>query len=164
MSRSVDETSLKFPTSVGDALVVYYNRIFRFILVGGSCGMVQLAVLHGLVASAGMGERVSNLIAFVISMELNFVFSQFFTWRDRWASGIQPHKFLARMAMFNVSATCTSGLVNQGVFNILNTFIWYLPAAALGICAAAVANFLLNDRLVFRLWSGRGKSATIAES
>jgi putative flippase GtrA len=160
-------TISKFPTSPGEAAAlahaVYFNRVFRFIVVGGSCGLVQLSVLHGLVAGMGMGERISNLIAFIISMELNFVFSQFFTWRDRWSSTLQPHKFLARMAMFNLSAASTSGVVNQGVFNLLNTFIWYLPAAALGICAAAAANFLLNDRLVFRFWSSGGASATIAE-
>lgn len=168
LSRNFYRVSIsRFPTSPGEAIAltraVYFNRIFRFVIVGGSCGVVQLAVLHSLVAGGGMGERVANLIAFVISMELNFVFSQFFTWRDRWSARIQPHKFLARMAMFNVSAASTSGVVNQGVFNLLNTFIWYLPAAALGICAAAVANFLLNDRLVFRLWSSGGASATISE-
>ena len=46
---------------------------------------------------------------------------------------------------------------------MLMTFIWYLPAAAIGICVAASANFLLNDRLVFRLWSRSGASATIPE-
>jgi putative flippase GtrA len=122
-----------------------------------------LAILHGLVAGQGMGERLSNLIAFIVSMELNFVLSQFFTWRDRWSPALRPHKFLARLAMFNVSAASTSGIVNQGVFNLLNLFIWYLPAAAIGICAAAFANFMLNDRLVFRLWSSGGASATIAE-
>jgi putative flippase GtrA len=142
---------------------LYENRIARFVAVGGSCGVIQLSILHGLVAGAGMGARLANLIAFLISMELNFVLNQFFTWRDRWSSTIHPLKLLARMAMFNVSAASTSGVLNQGVSNILMIFIWYLPAAALGICAAASVNFLLNDRLVFRLWSRGGASATIPE-
>jgi putative flippase GtrA len=125
--------------------------------------LIQLSVLHGLVVSTGVGERLANLIAFIISMELNFVLNQFFTWRDRLSPALRPHRFLARFAMFNVSAASTSGIVNQGVFNLVNLFMWYLPAAAIGICAAATANFLLNDRLVFRLWSSGGASATITE-
>ena len=142
---------------------LYSSRIVRFLVVGGTCGVIQLFILHELVAGAGMAERLANLIAFLISMELNFVLNQFFTWRDRWSSTLQAHKFLARLVMFNISAASTSGIVNQGVFNLVNLFMWYLPAAAIGICAAASANFLLNDRLVFRLWSSSGPSATIAE-
>jgi putative flippase GtrA len=141
---------------------LYANRIMRFLTVGGSCGVIQLSVLHELVAGAGMSERLANLIAFLISMELNFVLNQFFTWRDRWSSTLQPHKFLARLVMFNISAASTSGIVNQGVFNLFNLFMWYLPAAAIGILAAASANFMLNDRLVFRLWSKSSASATIS--
>ncbi len=143
---------------------LYFNRVVRFVIVGGTCGLVQLSVLHALVVGPGMNERLANLlIAFPLSMEMNFVLSQFFTWRDRLSPSLRPHRFLARVAMFNLSAISTSGVVNQGVFNLLNLFMWYLPAAAIGILAAAVANFLLNDRLVFRLWSAGGKSATIAE-
>ena len=159
---------LRIPTRPGDvvafARALYANRVMRFVAVGGTCGVIQLSVLHALVAGAGMDERLANLlIAFPISMELNFVLSQFFTWNDRRSPALQSRKFLARLAMFNVSAISTSGVVNQGVFNLLNLFIWYLPAAAIGICAAATANFLLNDRLVFRLWSSGGRSARIAE-
>ena len=158
---------LRVPTTPGEAVALvrtlYFNRVVRFLTVGGTCGLIQLSILHGLVAGQGMGERLANFIAFIVSMELNFVLSQFFTWRDRWSSTLQPHKFLARLAMFNVSAASTSGVVNQGVFNLVNLFMWYLPAAAIGICAAAFANFMLNDRLVFRLWSKGGASATIAE-
>jgi putative flippase GtrA len=142
----------------------YANRVMRFLAVGGTCGVIQLSVLHALVAGAGMDERLANLlIAFPISMELNFVLNQFFTWRDCWSSTLQPHKLLARLAMFNLSAASTGLLVNQGVYNLFNLFIWYLPAAAIGICAAAFANFMLNDRLVFRLWSSSSASATIAK-
>ena len=159
---------MRFPTSPSDAALLvrtlYASRIARFVTVGGSCGVVQLSVLHGLVAGGGMDERLANLIAFIISMEMNFVLSQFFTWRDRWSSTLQPLKFLARLGMFNVAAASTSGLVNQGVFNIVAIFIWYLPAAAIGICAAAAANFMLNDRLVFRLWSTGGEPARTSES
>ena len=57
----------------------------------------------------------------------------------------------------------TAGAMNQGVFALMNLFIWYLPAAAIGICVAAFANFMLNDRLVFRLRQSREAVARTVE-
>jgi len=160
-------SDLRFPTSPSDAVLLlrtlYANRIVRFLTVGGTCGLVQLSILHGLVVS-GIEEHVSNLIAFVISMEMNFVLNQLFTWRDRWSSSLTLRKIVGRLLLFNVSASLTAGVINQGTFALMNLFMWYLPAGAIGIAVAAFANFMLNDRLVFRLWSTSGTPATIAES
>jgi putative flippase GtrA len=123
-------------------------RVVKFVLVGGSCGLIQLAILHTLVTS-GLEEHLSNLIAFIISMEVNFTLSQLFTWRDRWSASLGAGTLLRRLIFFNAAAT-TTGVVNQGVFALLNLFIEYLPAAAGGIAVAAFTNFALNDRLVFR--------------
>lgn len=160
-------SELRFPTSPGEAALLmrtlYGNRIVRFAAVGGSCGVVQLSVLHLLVASFGTEEHLANLFAFIISMELNFALNQTFTWRDRWSGSLSFRQIVGRLLLFNVAASLTAGVMNQGVFALMNLFIWYLPAAAIGICVAASANFLLNDRLVFRLWSSGSVSATISE-
>ncbi|MGA2285980.1 MAG: GtrA family protein [Dehalococcoidia bacterium] len=158
---------LKLPTSPNEAVVLvrtlYGNRVMRFAAVGGSCGLVQLAVLHLLVAGFGAQELLANFIAFVISMELNFTLNQLFTWRDRWSSELTPQRFVVRVLMFNASASTTGIPLNQGIAALMSLFMWYLPAAAIGICVAATANFFLSDRLVFRLWSSGGASATIGE-
>jgi putative flippase GtrA len=140
---------------------VLSKRVVKFIAVGGACAVVQLSVLHGLV-SADVEEHLANLIAFIISMELNFVLHQFVTWRDRWSPSLHPAKLLGRLLLFNASAS-TTGVINQGVFAIFNLFIWYLPAAAIGIGVAAFTNFLLNDRLIFRMWSPPGEATSIYE-
>jgi putative flippase GtrA len=140
---------------------VLSKRVVKFIAVGGACAVVQLSVLHGLV-SADVEEHLANLIAFIISMELNFVLHQFVTWRDRWSPSLHPAKLLGRLLLFNASAS-TTGVINQGVFAIFNLFISYLPAAAIGIGVAAFTNFLLNDRLIFRLWSPPGEATSIYE-
>jgi putative flippase GtrA len=136
-------------------------RLVKFAMVGGSCAVVQLSILHGLV-SAGVEEHLANLVAFIISMELNFALHQFVTWRDRWSPSLHPAKLLGRLLLFNASASST-GVINQGVFAIFNLFIWYLPAAAIGIGVAAFTNFLLNDRLIFRMWSPPGKPTSLYE-
>lgn len=160
-------SELRVPTSPAEAVslvrTLYSNRVVRFLTVGGTCGVIQLSVLHVLVAARGFEEHLANLIAFFVSMEINFVLSQFFTWRDRPTPALQSRGFIGRLAMFNVSAAI-SLVINQGVFAVFNLFVWYLPAAALGICAAATANFMLNDRIVFRLWSASSASVTMGES
>jgi len=40
------------------------------------------------------------------------------------------------------------------VFVVARTLVPYLAASAAGICAAAVGNFLIGDRLVFRPHTG----------
>jgi putative flippase GtrA len=137
------------------------KRVVKFIAVGGTCAVVQLSVLHGLV-SADMEEHLANLVAFIISMELTFVLHQLVTWRDRWTPTLHPAKLLGRLLLFNASAS-TTGVINQGVFAIFNLFIWYLPAATIGIGVAAFTNFLLNDKLVFRMWTPQGKGTSIYE-
>jgi putative flippase GtrA len=82
-------------------------------------------------------------------VQVNFLLSQFFTWHDRWSRALRPTTLVARLLMFNASASST-GLVNQSVFAFANLFTSYIVAAAFGIGVAAVLNFTLNDRLVFR--------------
>jgi putative flippase GtrA len=124
-------------------------RVLRFALVGSTCGLIQLGLLHVLV-EAEVQANLANLAAFAISAQVNFILSQFFTWRDRWAPSLGRPGLISRLFLFNGSVA-TTGVVNQSVFGLANLFIWYLPAAALGIAVAAVTNFLLNDRIVFRL-------------
>jgi len=156
---------LRIPTRPSElvelARTLYANRIARFLAVGGTCGVIQLSILHALVVS-DVEAHLANLAAFIVSMELNFVLSQFFTWRDRWSASLRPSMILGRFLMFNVSAATTSGVLNQGAFALFNLFISYLPAAAIGICLASITNFLLNDRVVFRLWSSRKATAKTA--
>ena len=128
-------------------------RLLRFALVGSICALVQLGLLHVLV-QGDVQENVANLVAFGISVQANFVLSQFFTWRDRWTRGPGVARLMSRLFLFNGSAAST-GAVNQGVFGLGNLVLWYLAAAALGITVAAATNFLLNDRIVFRVRGSR---------
>lgn len=127
--------------------------MLRFAIVGSTCGLIQLGLLHVLVG-AQVQENLANLAAFGMSAQVNFILSQFFTWRDRWSPRLGLPAFISRLCLFNGSVA-TTGVVNQAVFGLANLIMWYLPAAALGIGVAAVTNFLLSDRIVFRLASSR---------
>lgn len=123
-------------------------RLMKFAGVGLSCAFVQLLALHLLVV-AGVEEHVSNLLAFALSVQVNFLLSQFLTWQDRWSRDLRLRTLVARLLMFNASASST-GLVNQSVFVVANLLTSYIAAATIGIAVAAVLNFTLNDKLVFR--------------
>jgi putative flippase GtrA len=126
-------------------------RPLRFALTGGLSGLFQLAVL-ALLTGRGWPEFPANLLAFLLAAQVNFALSSLFTWRDRrtaaplWRRWLMFHASIAAMAV-----------ANQLVFLAAHTVLPTLPAAASGIAAAAVGNFLLGDRLVFRAnRDGRG--------
>ena len=137
-------------------------RVRRFVLVGTTAGLAQLGLLEVFIR-AGVHENLANLAAFGVSVQVNFVMSQFYTWRDRWTPTVGLPGLVRRLFVFNGSAAIT-GVINQGVFGLANLLIWYQPAAALGIATAAVTNFLLNNQLVFRLRNSQRLAATNGDS
>ncbi len=124
-------------------------RVLRFLCTGGIAACVQLVILDVLVKH-GWSDTVANLVAFLLSAQLNFALSSTFTWRDRstaaplWRRWLVFHGAIAGMAVFNMM-----------VFALAHTVLPALEAAALGIAAAAMGNFILGDRLVFRRTSSR---------
>jgi putative flippase GtrA len=125
-------------------------RPLRFALTGGLAGLLQLGLL-ALLVGRGWPAVPANAVAFLLAAQLNFAVSSLFTWRDRqgtvplWRRWLAFHGAIAAMA-----------LVNQGVFLAARTALPTLAASAAGIAVAAVGNYLLGDRLVFR---ARGAAA-----
>src|SRR5215218_5136531 len=59
-----------------------WARPLRFVIVGGMCGAVQLALL-GLFLRSGAPAIPANAVAFLLSAQVNFTLSSFVTWHDR---------------------------------------------------------------------------------
>lgn len=120
-------------------------RPLRFTFTGGTAGLIQLALL-ALLTGQGWPAAPANAFAFLLAVQVNFGLSSLFTWRDRpaltplWRRWLAFHGAIAAMTALN-------GLVFLAAHPVLPT----LPAAALGIAIAAGGNFLLGDRLVFRV-------------
>ncbi len=126
----------------------------RFLATGGVCAVVQLALLAVLLPYAhAIG---ANVIAFLLSAQLNFAISQTFTWRDRDTGGSGRGTLARRWLTFHATIA-TTFVLNMTVFALAQLVIPHLPAAALGILAASAINFLINDRWTFRA-SGDGAS------
>jgi len=125
----------------------HWARPVRFAVVGGISGLAQLATL-ALLINSSVDPLVANAFGFAISAELNFLLSQTFTWRDRTRHDARD-TMAARWLTFHMCIAGTAAL-NMAVFAVMRNEVPDLLAATIGILAAAVLNFLANDRVTFR--------------
>lgn len=128
-------------------------RPLRFVFTGGLCGLIQL-ILFTLLERMGLStvplQLIANIVAFLLSAQVNFLLSVKLTWRDRQIQQPQQRSnLLARWLAFHGSILGTA-LLNQLVFLLAHLLLPSLVAVVLGIGVAALANFVLLDRQVFR--------------
>jgi putative flippase GtrA len=120
-------------------------HLARFALSGATAGLLQLLLLQVL-SSFGWPRLVGNAVAFLVATQANFCLGQWFTWRDR---SDASRSLARRWATYHGSVAVTA-VLNMVVFAVASTALPELLAAALGIVAASVANFVSGDLLVFR--------------
>ena len=132
-------------------------RPLRFALTGGTAGVVQLVMLRCL-EGVGVPGLLANGLGFLISAQVNFLLSQAFTWADRGLDRAAGETLGRRWARYHVAIAGTA-LLNMLVFAVARMALPDLVASALGIGVAAVANFILGDRLVFHDREQRGEAA-----
>jgi putative flippase GtrA len=129
-------------------LATQQARPLRFILTGSLAGLSQLGLLAVLLRLA-VSPLLANGIAFLLAAQLNFLLSLLFTWRDRHEIKLASRQLLHRWLTFHGSILGTA-ILNQLIFALTQSRLPALLAAGLGIGSAAIANFFLMDRLVFR--------------
>ncbi|HLH25993.1 MAG TPA: GtrA family protein [Chloroflexota bacterium] len=120
----------------------------RFAATGGLAGAVQLLLLHAGTALGG-NPLPTNVLAFLVATQVNFCLSQLFTWRDRRDDRPARASLMRRWLRFHAAISGTA-MLNMVVFAVGRTVMPDLLAAALGIGAAGLVNFVLADRFVFR--------------
>ncbi len=119
-------------------------RPLRFAFSGGAAAVVQL-VLLALLTRHGWDEFAADIVAFLVSAQVNFALNYTFTWRGRTGR----HALWRRWLLFHGSIAGT-GLLNILIFAAARHALPALVASALGIGVASVGNFIVGDRLVFR--------------
>jgi len=119
-------------------------RPLRFALTGGVAGVTQLTLL-ALLTRHGWPELAANGVAFLLAAQVNFALSVTFTWRDRVDSRSLGRRWLA----FH-GAIAGMAVVNMLVLAASRAVVSALVASLLGIGVAAIGNFVVGDRLVFR--------------
>jgi putative flippase GtrA len=117
----------------------------KFNAVGAIGICVQLGVLSLLTSAWGLNYLVATALAVEAAVLHNFFWHERFTWADRPARSTAQ-----RLWKFNVTTGACS-LAGNLVFTklLVNAGLSYLPANAGSIAICSIANFLINDRMVF---------------
>ena len=127
-------------------------RIRKFLIVGFSAAAVNLGVMMLLVEVLGFTsfslKNIANIVSIEISIAFNFTLSRFWTWGD--APRRQGKSLIGQFLLFN-SAALTGVVVRIGLFGLLELYgLNYILNVCLGIGTAAIIDFILYDRIVFR--------------
>jgi putative flippase GtrA len=135
------------------AFATRYRRQLSFGVVGAVVMAVGFLVLLGLVELAGVNPHVAYVLQAVVSVELSFVLSRSYTWRDR--RGASRTAALREWRRFHASRI-VSVPANQGLFSLL-IIAGGAVAVANVICIAltTVVNWLVGHHLVFGPSAGR---------
>lgn len=148
MMQQLEANPLQPPPTVTNPL---WQKLGKFLVSGGTSAAVNLGLLHVLVSVVGMRgglrEDLANFIALELSVLFQFTLCRGWVWRQTPRANTPMWK---ELLAFHGAIALTSGgrLV---MFSILRQMgLHYLPNAILGIGCAAIANFFLYDRVVFR--------------
>ena len=109
--------------------------------------VLQTATLSLLVRGAGLGTSVAVALAVLVAVSHNFFWHEYFTWPERPRES-RFHRWLS----FHLSTGVMSVISNVAITTAVMA-VTGLPAIASNIVAVAIvsiANFWVNDRLVFR--------------
>jgi len=123
------------------------SRFIRFCLVGTSGMLIDLcsyAVLLSMLSSS----YLSRAMAIFVAMNWNFAWNRLITFRFRGIAAL-PQQYAGFIAS-SCCGACASWLISVVIAPILPFFRRHLVmAAAVGVIAGAILNFLLCDRFVF---------------
>lgn len=142
-----------------DATLSLPERLIRFAVVGVTCFLIQLGLVHLL--GGVLHLYLADAVAFLASAQVNFAFSQSFTWADR----LQAERILLRWLKFNFSALLSVTLVNATVVWLLaqaGTPLWFAVLTA--NAASTVWTFLMNHFVVFKRRPARQIPTSTGES
>jgi putative flippase GtrA len=110
------------------------------------------AVVQALVVVAATWAGCSPVTATILGIEAAILHN--FAWHDRWTWGDRPRpeSRVARLVRYNLAMAGTSLLVGAAVtWMVVAGFGWsVLPANAVAVAVAALANYVTSDRVIFR--------------
>jgi len=121
-------------------------KFIKYVLAGGTCTVLNLALQWLLTSAIGLHYLVSTMIAFFTLTPVGFWLQKVLTFRTpRFVAGVEWPRYFATMG--------ASLAANVALMYLLVSLlgVWYLAAALIVTLALLVANFLVNDRWSFAL-------------
>ena len=124
------------------------GRLLRFGVVGGTTGLVQLAMLQALKA-VGFAAVPAYALGLLVSCQFNFTLNSFLVWGDR-PLGSDRLRALARRWSAYHACIALAVALNFGVFVVARAYLPDIAAAVVAICASTLVKFFSLDRLAFK--------------
>ena len=129
-----------------------FKRVSKFILVGGTAAVVNLVLmaifLEALHFKSYFLKNVANIISMEIGIIYAFICNRLWTWYD--APRKAGRQLLGQFLIFHL-AVFAGVLLRIGLFAFFELYgLYYLLNVSFGIGIAAVLNFILYDRIVFK--------------
>jgi len=130
----------------------YPERLKRFLLVGSSAFVVNAALMIFFVEAlrfhSPLLKNIANAMAMELSIFYHFLVSRMWTWQDA------PKKHRERLAVqfiaFNFAALAVV-LIRIASFAVMENWrVHYLLNLTIGVAMAALIDFILYDRFIFR--------------
>ena len=112
------------------------REFFRFAVAGGSCFIIELAVLYSLTEFAGINYLTSAFWAFIVSVIVNYIMCAYWVFAAKKRS-------LAKTIVF--AATSVAGLgINQLCMWTFVEFVGlhYMLAKVVAACIVTIWNFI----------------------
>jgi dolichol-phosphate mannosyltransferase len=130
----------------------YPERLKRFLLVGSSAFVVNAALMIFFVEALGfvspLMKNIANLAAMEISIFYNFLTSRMWTWKD--APRKQQGRLAVQFIAFNFAALAGVMIRIASFAAMENWQMHYMLNMTIGVGMAAVFDFVLYDRLIFK--------------
>jgi putative flippase GtrA len=128
------------------------ERLKGFLIVGSSAAIVNFALMIFFVEVLSFDtyalKNIANVISIEVSVFYNFLLSRVWTWGD--APKRQGKGLVSRFIFFNLAAL-TGIIIRIIVFAVLDKLgVFYIINVFLGISIAAIIDFILYDKLIFR--------------
>jgi dolichol-phosphate mannosyltransferase len=124
-------------------------RFVKFCVVGASGVGVNLGILTALTEVAGLHPRYSSAVAIEVSIITNFLFNNYWTFRDR--SSAKTESTIKRLGKFNLVSLAGAG-INWGIFNLFYEVVdlHYIAAQFIGIAVATLWNYTFSTWWTWR--------------
>jgi len=126
-----------------------FNKVFRirvvgFSFVGGMVFLIGLAMLTFLVEEVNVNKIVAGIITTIASVELNFLLNKYLNWGDR------DGKFTQHWLKFHLARLSTIAFGQIFYILFVSIGVHYLVVSTIGVIVVSIANYVGNDRFVFR--------------
>jgi putative flippase GtrA len=127
------------------------KRLLKFAIVGGVGFPVNLGLCYLFKQVIGLHYAVALLLAFIISMTINYIWNHYWTFIDSKKHNVSLFRGWCKYTIISLPLDGTSYIVAITFKEVLlnNYYYGYLMATALGIAIVALIKYIVVKKIVW---------------